>query len=165
MNNSLLIGRRNSGKSTTIYASLKKAQLLCGGVISLPVFRCGYKIGADALDVSTGEKQVLTRLSALCSPSQFHRRRYLFNPAGINLGRSAIKRAIGKCDLVIVDEIGPLELRGHKGWLNEAEDALRAGNSFIVIRESLRKEFFQRYGTNFDIVKKNSLPEIFELKR
>jgi len=61
-------------------------------------------------------------------------------------GRGAIKRAVeSRCDLVVIDEVGPLELGG-KGLMPAVELALASPvNVLIVVRSSLRKALEGRF--------------------
>ena len=58
----------------------------------------------------------------------------------------AIGRAVeSSCDLVVIDEVGPLELSG-KGLMPAVESALAsAANLLIVVRSSLREAFQKRF--------------------
>ncbi|GAG40854.1 unnamed protein product, partial [marine sediment metagenome] len=64
----------------------------------------------------------------------------------------AIKRAVeSKCDLVVIDEVGPLELRGN-GLMPAVELALASAvNALIVVRSSLR-EALQRHFPQYKFV-------------
>jgi len=72
---------------------------------------------------------------------------YTISRDGILFACGAIKRAVeSKCDLVVIDEVGPLELRGN-GLMPAVELALASAvNVLIVVRSSLRealqKHFF-----------------------
>ncbi|MDH4241888.1 MAG: nucleoside-triphosphatase, partial [Phycisphaerae bacterium] len=56
-----------------------------------------------------------------------------------------------KCDLVVIDEVGPLELRG-KGLMPAVELALASAvNLLLVVRRSL-KEALQRHFPQYEFV-------------
>ena len=122
----------------------------------MPVFRQEIKIGANALNVHTGERRTLTRLEKYADFSGRAVGRYVINDKGIEHGKRAIEMAIGKRDFIIIDEVGPLELRGG-GWAEEVEKAFRKGNVIAVIRENIKEKFFEKYGENFTRVGKNDL--------
>jgi len=67
-------------------------------------------------------------------------------------GCGAIKRAVeSRCDLVVIDEVGPLELGG-KGLMPAVELALASPvNLLIVVRSSL-KEALQGHFPEYEFV-------------
>ena len=69
---------------------------------------------------------------------------YTISRRGTLFACDAIKRAVeSRCDLVVIDEVGPLELRGN-GLMPAVELALASPvNVLIVVRSSL-KEVLQR---------------------
>ena len=71
---------------------------------------------------------------------------YTISRDGIIFACAAIKRAVeSRCDLIVIDEVGPLELRG-KGLMPAVELALRSGdNVLIVVRSSLREALQRRF--------------------
>ena len=148
--NVLLTGDVGCGKTTVcgkIVERLEKSGLRCGGVIC-PAVRdeCGRKIGSDAVDVLTKEVRLFTRLKTE-SESGFSGvavGKYLLNREGVEFGKTAIENAVD-CDLVVIDEIGLLEL--HDGGLMEAAvKALNSGiNTVSIVRSRLRKQFLERF--------------------
>ncbi len=129
----LFTGRRDSGKSTFLYELSASLDLACGGVISLPVMRDGDKRGMDALDVATGRRVSLARLDGAGIPVG----RYRLRRDGITHARQAIYRGAMTRPFTIVDELGPLELRG-AGLLPAARFALRhAPHVVVVVRQRL----------------------------
>ncbi len=159
MKNFLFVGEKNSGKSTVLYNLLKRAEFSCGGIISLPVFSGGKKIGADVIDIQTDERRILTRVKKYAHFSGETVGRYVISGEGIEHGKRAIKKAIDTCDCIVIDEIGPLELGG-KGWIKEAEQAFERGNVTAVVRKSLQEKFLETYGENFIIMEKDSLSKM-----
>jgi len=77
---------------------------------------------------------------------------YTISRDGIIFACGAIKRAVeSKCDLVVIDEVGPLELRGN-GLMPAVELALASAvNALIVVRSSLR-EALQRHFPQYKFV-------------
>ena len=138
----LLVGDINFGKSTLVYDMVGKADFSCGGVISIPVIKEGKKVGMDALDVMTGTTKELARMG---TPDGISVGRYMISKEGLEHGKNAIYNAVGKCELVIIDEIGPLEMEG-RGMARAAEYALKNGNTLVVIRRTLADRFIEKYG-------------------
>ncbi len=75
---------------------------------------------------------------------------YIISRDGILFACDAIKRAVeSKCDLVVIDEVGPLELGG-KGLMSAVELALASPvNVLILVRSSLR-EALQRHFSEYE---------------
>jgi len=138
----ILTGRIHSGKTTRLrrlVSEWRARQIALDGFLSPAVFESGRRVGYDWLDLGTDR----------CVP--FLRRRgeadwerigpYFLIPPTLERA----KRKIGTHDrrnLLIVDEIGPLELRGRGVW-----PALKAALSepplrcLIVVREDILDRF------------------------
>jgi len=73
---------------------------------------------------------------------------YTISRDGILFACGAIRRAVeSRCDLVVIDEVGPLELGG-KGLMPAVELALvSAVNALTVVRSSLREAFQRRFSS------------------
>lgn len=71
---------------------------------------------------------------------------YTISRDGISFACGAIKRAVeSRCGLVVIDEVGPLELRG-KGLMPAVELALESPVSvLIVVRSSLKGALQKRF--------------------
>jgi nucleoside-triphosphatase THEP1 len=77
---------------------------------------------------------------------------YTISRRGVVFGGGAIKRAVeSRCDLVVIDEVGPLELSG-KGLMPAVESTLASPvNVLIVVRSSL-KGALQRHFPQYEFV-------------
>ena len=129
----------------------------CGGVIA----RKARNEDIIIEDVQTGETRVLA------SPGDKHEgprtAKYSFSPEGIEFGIRAIDRGIAS-DIVLVDELGHLELRGE--GFTRAIDHIIAGqvkNCVVVIRKGLLSAFLPMLGTATSIFEttadnRNELP-------
>ena len=71
---------------------------------------------------------------------------YTISREGILFACDAIKRAVeSRCGLVVIDEVGPLELRGN-GLMPAVELALASAvDVLIVVRSSLRGALERRF--------------------
>jgi len=137
----LLVGDRNSGKSTLVYEAASKMNFSCGGIISIPVISGVEKVGTDALDIMTGKAIALARTHGLDGIAVG---RYILSTRGLKYGKDAIYRAVGKCKLVVIDEFGPLEMDG-EGMTEAAEYAFENSNVLVVMRRKLKDEFIEKY--------------------
>ena len=137
----VLVGPVRVGKTTVAarVAGLLCAQgIVCGGLLAPAVFDgCGQKIGIWGVDLRTGERRTLARVDQeLGGPTVGP---YSFDAAVLTWAIDVIRRDAGECDLLVVDEIGRLELEEGCG-LAPVLPALRArrdGHSLVLVRESL----------------------------
>lgn len=131
----LLTGERGVGKTTACREAVALAQAkeyACGGIITLTQ-PDGER---DILDVSSGEKRRLT-LPPDAKPA-IVQGRFRFDPGTMGWGNMALTRAT-PCQLLVVDEVGPLELEQQRGW-KTAFDVLQRGNfalALVVVRPEL----------------------------
>lgn len=131
--NILFTGQRGSGKSTFLYELTAYLDMACGGIISLPVMQDGEKVGMDALDVATDRRVPLARLHGDGIPVGHYRLRR----EGIAHARRAIYRGALTRHLTVIDEVGPLELRGG-GLMPAVRFALEhAPHVVVVVRRRL----------------------------
>jgi nucleoside-triphosphatase THEP1 len=108
------------------------------GIISPAVFENGLKVAIDAVDVRSGERR---RLATRCKTEDtvlIHTREWLFETDTMTWGNTIFRR-LSPCDLLIVDEVGPLELLEGQGWGAALEAiASRAYRlALVVVRPSL----------------------------
>ncbi len=107
----LLTGNPGIGKTTVI---LKTAEVLrsdgyrVGGMLSREVRSDGGRIGFEILDIDRGTKGCLANVDAPTGPRIG---KYRVNIKSLNeVGVEAISKAIETCDVIIIDEVGPMEL-------------------------------------------------------
>jgi nucleoside-triphosphatase len=107
----LLTGRPGVGKTSVllrIVESLKVKGYSEGGMVTREVRVAGSRAGFEILDLSTGRKGLLASLTQEQGPQVG---RYRVNLRDIeSIGVGAILDAVESSDVVVVDEIGPMEL-------------------------------------------------------
>jgi nucleoside-triphosphatase THEP1 len=122
----LLIGDHREGKTSACRRLAQQARALglsVGGIIQPAVYQADVCIGYEVVDLASGRS---ARLAAVGTGGVEHVGRFQFFAEGLAFGKAAIRGAAsGHPQLVIVDEVGPLELAG-KGW-SEQLDELLAG--------------------------------------
>jgi nucleoside-triphosphatase THEP1 len=147
--NLLVVGDPRSGKTrwcTDYIDWVREHGVSVGGVLSPEVCESGERLGFDVTDLITGKRIPYARLSINDSFGAGETvGPYTIDHDAILFARKAIRSAIDSvCGLVVIDEFGPLELRG-KGLMPEVELALSSAlNVLIVVRSSLW-EAIQRY--------------------
>jgi nucleoside-triphosphatase len=124
----ILTGERGVGKSTVCQRVVAMAQsqgLLCGGIIT--VRRSAETL--DVVDARSGETRRLTVTSDI--PTDLVVGPYRFDPATVAWGNELLRAAL-PCELLVVDELGPLEFERGQGW-TAAFDVLRGEGSALAL--------------------------------
>jgi len=135
----LITGALERGK-TTLCGELARQARADGwdvkGVLSPAVLEEGRKVGIDLVDLSSGERRPLAYRER--PTDGIHTKRWSFIKDATEWG-NAILGASTPCDLLIIDELGPLELERGEGWLNglKAMDSGGYRLALIVIRPPL----------------------------
>lgn len=139
----ILTGSRGRGKTTTCSRWIEEAVhegWSVSGLLCQAVFENGIKTGIDVKDLATGETHNLAILvdGTFAEVATDH---WKFSPQALQWGSQVLK-SIQKCDLLVVDELGPLEFYRHQGWVESFD--LIARNEYrlavIVIRPELLEE-------------------------
>jgi nucleoside-triphosphatase THEP1 len=126
----LLTGRRGVGKTTVCQAVAELARrrgYRPGGIITPAFYACSAdrelgignwkstKVGFEAMDVGSGERWPLAHTDQKMGGPRVGP--YSFEPAVLDRALRVLRRAISAgCDLLMVDEIGPLELEQGEGF-------------------------------------------------
>jgi nucleoside-triphosphatase THEP1 len=143
----LLTGDHRQGKTTTCRRLVERSRaagVAVGGIVQPAVCAGGLCVGYDVLDV-TSERSVpfaeIARGSEVVSVGRFR-----LSGEGLAFGKAALAEALRAAPrLLIVDEVGPLELSGG-GWAAELDGACRRGGvTLLSVRRSLIHEVVQRW--------------------
>lgn len=144
----LLSGGIQSGKTSLcleVLEAARQAGLRLGGVVSPGLFRGGEKWAIDLLDASSGERlRLAERLGK--GEAELATQRWAFRPEAVARGSQILKEAV-PCDLLVIDELGPLEFQRGEGWL-EGFEAVESGKyqaALLVIRPSLLPQALSRW--------------------
>ncbi|MFQ5999506.1 MAG: NTPase [Candidatus Bathyarchaeia archaeon] len=104
-------GRPGIGKTSVLLRAvegLKNRGYRIGGMISREVREGGVRVGFEIIDFSTGQRGWLAHVNQPAGPQVG---KYRVNLTDLNaVGASSIISAVTNADIVIVDEIGPMEL-------------------------------------------------------
>ena len=111
----LLTGSPGVGKTTVllrVVESLKGKGYSVGGMISREVRSDGVRVGFEVLDLGSGRRGWLAHVN---QPSGPQVGKYRVNLEDLNsIGAEAIMEAVDKCDVIAIDEVGPMELFSEK---------------------------------------------------
>ncbi len=147
----LLTGEIGCGK-TTLCQRLAEAGCAQGlrvaGIITLP--GAGGKDELWALDLAGGERRFLARRT-------FHQDgrlgRYCFDADTFAWAAAAVRRTLARAELLIIDEIGPLELRQSQGFAPLLDDLARASCPVVLtVRRTQCKALERRLGQPVRVV-------------
>ena len=144
----LMIGKKNSGKSTIAYNIFKNSDSC--GIVCLPIFENGRKIGSDAIRMDDKSRVIFSRLKEIADFSGIEVGKYVISNEGINFCIKAIEEGIEKGKLIVIDEFGLLE-KNKKGLYEAIKKAIESKNDvFIIIRKRLEKDFLKIFPYKFE---------------
>jgi nucleoside-triphosphatase THEP1 len=138
----LISGEIESGKTRfcrQVAGVLKELGWDVAGIVSPAVFKGGGKFAIDGLDLRSGERRRLADLTATGDPLQGPQtKRWHFSMQALHWCNEVLQNAT-PCDLLIIDELGPLEFDRGEGLLAsfEANDSRQFKVSLTVVRTSL----------------------------
>lgn len=145
----VLTGDLGSGKTTACLQFAERVAgqgLDCAGVVCPARFDGNRKVGFDLLDLRTKERRPLAEADQ--QPASLRTGMYRFDVGTMAWGMTCLESAC-PCHVLIIDELGPLELERGAGWTN-ALDVLRAGQfrlAVVVVRPRLVDTFMALVGT------------------
>ena len=139
---SLLVvsGPPGAGKTTLCIQVAAQLGAHVGGLVSPARLEGGRKTGILVRDLASGEERLLAEAIPGHSPG------WRFDERVLRWGAELIQQA-SDSEVLVVDELGPLELRQGRGW-HTALDVLaarRAGFALVVVRPSLVDDFRARF--------------------
>lgn len=140
----LVSGERGAGKTTFCGALVETALsmhpgLLAAGVLSPKVMEAGEQTAIDVVDITTARRRRLaSRRGGAGLPGGPATIRWQFSAGALAWG-DAVLRSATPCDLLVVDELGPLEFERKEGWPSglAAVDSAAFKVAFVVVRPDL----------------------------
>jgi nucleoside-triphosphatase len=157
----LLSGWRGVGKTALceqVVLAARQASWDVAGLISPPDFSGEKKVGILVEDLRTGERRPLARLPGFgddnlssLTPA------WVFDPVQLAWGDTVLHAAV-PCDLLVIDELGPLELLSDEGW-QAGVNAIDSGSyrmALVVVRPELLDAACRRWPQAETIVLESS---------
>jgi len=135
----LLVAPSGLGKTTACLRTVELAQargLRVAGVLSPPVYQGQVKTAIALRDVVTRQERILAHANHAGEGPRVGV--WTFDPASVAWGQQVLA-SLPQCDLLAIDEIGPLELEMGQGLTN-ALDALRSADyrlGLVTLRPAL----------------------------
>jgi nucleoside-triphosphatase THEP1 len=138
----LLTGERGIGKTRVCQRVTEETQrrgFSCAGVLSPARFEGQEKVGISLVDVASGDERPLATVDD--APEEVRWGRFRFVPSSLAWGAVLLSKAI-PCDLLVVDELGPLELELGRGFVKALDVLVQGGFSLalVVVRPALLDE-------------------------
>lgn len=136
----IVTGWSGSGKTTFCHEMLQTAHLAgwdTAGLLSPAVFKDGKKDSIWAEEIRSGEKRLLAA-SHPQTETDLAFGSWYFNRKTLEWGNLVLQSCI-PCDLLVIDELGPLEFKLSLGWVSALEvvQTARFRLALVVIRPEL----------------------------
>ena len=137
----IISGARGAGK-TSLCARLVEMARQAGwdraGLLSPAVFEGGVKTGIAVTDLRGGETRTLARLTQPGETAAVRTVQWAFDEQVLAWGDRVLAQST-PCDLLVVDELGPLEFQRGQGWLAglAAVDSRAYRLGLLVLRPEL----------------------------
>ena len=147
----IITGKRGAGKSTfcsRLIAHFKKEGWKVRGVFSPGLFVDGRKNAIEVVNLENNERRLLAvnKSKSNMDTNEKMPLHWDFDPQVLEWGNRIFEKAV-PTDLLVVDEIGPLELKNSQGWIAaiKALDEQSYRLALLVMRPDLLPEAIQRW--------------------
>ncbi len=121
-------GHPGIGKSTLVQKVASKVEMRVGGILARDKHYKDRRIGFELLDLASGAVGMLADEAG--DGPQLGKYRVHLDELD-RIGAQAVENALGS-DLIIVDEIGPMELSSHR-FISAVEKAISSPKSMLVV--------------------------------
>jgi nucleoside-triphosphatase THEP1 len=137
----IITGSVGEGKTTQIQQiveTLKNQSISIGGILSPRITENGNTTGYDIVDITTNERVAFLRKTGDKGLPKIGS--YSILSEGIHKGCHALKNSKNTCQVVVIDEVGRLELN-NEGWADHIQDLLNSTKSHLIL--SVRDRFME----------------------
>jgi nucleoside-triphosphatase len=127
----VLTGPPGAGKTTAIMRAareLKERGMKIGGIVSRELRENNERIGFEFIDLATGDKSVLASITG----NGPRVGKYFVNLTGCRFAAERLKIAASNSDIIICDEIGPMELKSQE-FIDSVENLLEVDKKVVVV--------------------------------
>ena len=108
---------------------LKKRGIRVGGIVTLEIRKAGTRTGFKIIDIESGREAPLATASTAPGPRVG---KYLVHVENMDtMAVEAISKALEQGDVIVIDEIGPMELKSQK-FINTVEKVLASEKPLLA---------------------------------
>ena len=143
----IITGKTGSGKTCLIQNLIQKfllENIRLSGIYSARILENDKTTGYDVVNISSGETKKFLRVHG--NENQQRIGKFYIDPDGVDKGNEILMNSQSK--LIIIDEIGKLELEG-RGWAHSLEKLLKKSGSHLIL--SVREEVIDKVTEKFMI--------------
>ena len=127
----VLTGAPGVGKTTAVIRvarALKERGVKVGGIVSRELRINNMRVGFEFIDLTTNDRNVLASITGN-GPKVG---KYFVNVAGCRFAAERLTNAVRNSDVIICDEIGPMELKS-KEFIDSVKNLLEVDKKVIVV--------------------------------
>ncbi len=127
----VLTGAPGVGKTTAVIRvarALKERGVKVGGIVSRELRINNMRVGFEFIDLTSNDRSVLASITGN-GPKVG---KYFVNVAGCRFAAERLTNAVRNSDVIICDEIGPMELKS-KEFIDSVENLLEVDKKVIVV--------------------------------
>jgi len=139
-----LTGQPGVGKSTVVSKVVEALREKCvkvGGMMTRELRESGSRVGFEIEDLDSGRRGILAHVNQRHGPSVGKYRVKLDDLIGI--GVAAIEKAVEKADVIVIDEVGPMETSSEE-FKRIVAKAVESGRTLLGTLHIRSKESFMR---------------------
>lgn len=152
----IITSKKDSGKTTFVKQIIPffiQNNIKIGGIFTQKQIENQQRIGYDVVDIQTNNSEIFLRESG---ENDFEKiGKFFIFPQGVKFGKESLQKVKNTdIQLVIIDEIGRLELTG-KAWANEINELLQYQNFIFlwVVRDTFLGEIIEFWKLkNYEII-------------
>ena len=142
----IVTGSQGAGKTSFcrhLIASAREAGWQTAGLLSRPVFEDSTRTAIEVEDLRSGETRRLAVRSESPTPGSKH---WQFDPSALAWGTHVLA-ASTPVDLLVVDELGPLEFEQKTGWQTgfSAVSSRQYAICLVVVRAEMLGQALKRW--------------------
>ncbi len=127
----VLTGAPGVGKTTAVVRvarALKERGVKVGGIVSRELRINNMRVGFEFIDLTSNDRSVLASITGN-GPKVG---KYFVNVAGCRFAAERLTNAVRNSDVIICDEIGPMELKS-KEFIDSVKNLLEVDKKVIVV--------------------------------
>lgn len=167
----VITGGKSKGKTTfaaRVANHLKTKGIHVAGFLAERVMNKDETTGYDILNFENGERKPFLRSVGDLPSDSIRIGKFVVDHAGYEYGKKLLKHISHRQDqLVLIDEVGALELRG-EGWAGCIDELLRrsANNVMIVVRDEFVEQVKKRWSLDDAVlirIDENDFEEVAKL--